>query len=511
MPNTLAYVALFAYPLVAILLFRRLGLVRGLIWTILGGYLFLPVRPVIDLPIPGVPFIDKVFVPAICALILVGIEAKRQARREAVLRRRQQVSNVLQDSNANGVTSETQRRHPNKARSKGRLIVNALIILAILGPMITALTNAEPVIQGGRVLAGFALYDSGRAVVTTLVMLLPFLLARKYVNTVEGHQILIGALIFGGVIYAILAMYEVRMSPTLNRKIFGFFAHEWRQHLRQGGYRPILFQQHGLRVGIFLTMAAVAVAVGCRAAKSAAQRRKIYLLLPFMILCLIMAKSFGAIAIAAMFIPLAIFFTPRIQILGVGFLAAIILLYPVLRGSEFIPTRQIVSFANSLDRDRAESLETRLKNEDLLLDRASLKPFAGWGGQGRWGVFKDGEQVSVPDGRWVITIGQYGWLGYLTEFGLLAVPLLVLAFRSKSLEIDRATAGLALILAANMVDLIPNSALTPITWLVAGSLAGWYETQLAARSVQAPVGARKTPNRKTPAAAARRHHARAPV
>ncbi len=189
MPNTLAYVALFAYPLVAILLFRRLGLVRGLIWTILGGYLFLPVRPVIDLPIPGVPFIDKVFVPAICALILVGIEAKRQARREAVLRRRQQVSNVLQDSNANGVTSETQRRHPNKARSKGRLIVNALIILAILGPMITALTNAEPVIQGGRVLAGFALYDSGRAVVTTLVMLLPFLLARKYVNTVEGHQI----------------------------------------------------------------------------------------------------------------------------------------------------------------------------------------------------------------------------------------------------------------------------------------------------------------------------------
>ncbi|MEC7669528.1 MAG: hypothetical protein VX622_10685, partial [Pseudomonadota bacterium] len=83
MPNTLAYVALFAYPLVAILLFRRLGLVRGLIWTILGGYLFLPVEPVIDLPIPGLPFINKAFIAALSALLLARAEGKREARRIA--------------------------------------------------------------------------------------------------------------------------------------------------------------------------------------------------------------------------------------------------------------------------------------------------------------------------------------------------------------------------------------------------------------------------------------------
>ena len=32
---------------------------------------------------------------------------------------------------------------------------------------------------------------------------------------------------------------------------------------------------------------------------------------------------------------------------------------------------------------------------------------------------------------------------------------------------------IALILAANMVDLIPNATLTSVTWVTAGALAGW--------------------------------------
>ena len=508
MPNTLAYVALFAYPLVAILLFRRLGLVRGLIWTILGGYLFLPVEPVIDLPIPGLPFINKAFIAALSALLLARAEGKREARRIAILQRREKISVEGEEATAR----PRQRDGREKKSRKGRLIINILLLVAIIGPIVTTMTNAEPLFRGDRIQMGFQLYDSGRAVVTTLVMLMPFFLARRYLNTAEAHQAILWSLVIGGVAYALLAMYEVRMSPTLNRKIYGFFAHDWRQHLRRGGYRPILFMEHGLRVGIFLAMATIATAIAFRVERFNNHRAKLLVTLVVMLVSLWMAKSLGAVLIAVLIVPLALWSQARLQLFVAAVFAAVILLYPMLRSGEVIPVSRIVTLAQSIDEDRAESLQTRLRNEDLLLDHASRKPLAGWGGQGRWLVFDEkGNKESTPDGRWVITIGQYGWLGYLSEFGLLSVPILLLAFRNKSLGIDRATAGLALILAANMVDLIPNSALTPITWLIAGSLAGWYETQLAARSVQAPAGARKTPNRKTPAAAARRHHARAPV
>lgn len=40
-------------------------------------------------------------------------------------------------------------------------------------------------------------------------------------------------------------------------------------------------------------------------------------------------------------------------------------------------------------------------------------------------------------------------------------------------------AGLALILAFNMIDLLPNATLTPLTWLIAGALLGYAEMHAA--------------------------------
>jgi hypothetical protein len=67
--------------------------------------------------------------------------------------------------------------------------------------------------------------------------------------------------------------------------------------------------------------------------------------------------------------------------------------------------------------------------------------------------------------------------------GLLAVPPILLALRRRREAIDPATAALALILAVNLIDLLPNSGLTPITWLLAGALAGRLEWSPAAAAV----------------------------
>ena len=75
---------------------------------------------------------------------------------------------------------------------------------------------------------------------------------------------------------------------------------------------------------------------------------------------------------------------------------------------------------------------------------------------------------------WIITIGSWGWVGYISQFGLLILPTIFLAARRRDLEISYATAGLALMLAANLLDMIPNATLTPLTWLIGGALAGRY-------------------------------------
>jgi hypothetical protein len=78
-----------------------------------------------------------------------------------------------------------------------------------------------------------------------------------------------------------------------------------------------------------------------------------------------------------------------------------------------------------------------------------------------------------------VTFGQFGVVGFLAEFGLLALSV----FRATSAlkyvrsERDQAfLAGLALIVAINLIELLPNSTLTPWTWLLAGALLARAES-----------------------------------
>ena len=125
---------------------------------------------------------------------------------------------------------------------------------------------------------------------------------------------------------------------------------------------------------------------------------------------------------------------------------------------------------------RARSLQYRLNNEDILLEKANQRPLFGWGGWGRARVYDEsGSDISTTDGRWIITIGNEGWFGYLARFGLLTLPIILLTLRKRKYEVTLATSALCLVLAGNLVDLIPNATSTPLTWLMAGALLGRLE------------------------------------
>ena len=150
----------------------------------------------------------------------------------------------------------------------------------------------------------------------------------------------------------------------------------------------------------------------------------------------------------------------------------------MLRGADIIPTENLVEFAAGIDERRAQSLDFRFHHEDALLEKANERPAFGWGSWSRWRVFDEtGRDITVSDGAWIINISQRGWLGYIAKFGFLTLPLLLLFLRRKRYQVGLATSGLCLIVAANLVDLLPNDSLSPLLWLATGALLGAPRTQ----------------------------------
>lgn len=432
---------LFIWPLVCWQFWRRMDKPLALLWTILGGYLIMPPLTVINLPI--LPDLDKTSIPNLMALycaIYLGKEAISFLP-EGIL---------------------------------GRI----LITLYTVAPFATVLTNGDPLIFLVAEVQGMKIYDSFAAVSTQLITLIPFFLARKFLGNPEGLRRVLMVLITAGLIYSLPMLIESRFSPQMNVWVYGFFQHDFSQTIRQGGYRPMVFLPHGLWAAFFAFMCMMAAMMRLREAKADA-RPKALLIAGYLAFILLVCKSAGVLIYALGMVPLVLFMPWRMQVVVAGALAAVVVIYPMLRGLHMLPMQQIVDIAHSFSAERAESLQFRINNEELLLARAQERAWFGWGGYGRAFLHDPvtGEMTTIADGAWVIDMGTFGWLGFIAEFGLAALPLLVLAREalSRSAEVNRYAATLALILAANLVDLLPNATLIPFTWLMAGALLGEAE------------------------------------
>lgn len=461
MPNAFAYFMLFSWPLVALVLFRTLSLQKALIWTLVGGHLLLPSATGIKLPM--IPLLDKSLIPALSALALCMIHAPKAEY--AV----------------------------DWAGRTGRLVVFGLVALLIGTPALTVLQNPEPIVAGPVVIQGLRLYDVFSMVSTVVVAFLPFWLGLRYLNTRDGHMALLQAFVIGALVYSFPALFEVRMSPQLHTWVFGFFPHDFIQHIRAGGFRPVVFLNHGLMVGIFLCMAVLSALVLWREALREGQTASGWLFAAiWLAIILVVSRNLGALGIAAVLATLVVFTGRRVQSTFAICVAIVVMLYPMLRGAGFIPLDAIHELAVSIDEERADSLKFRLDNEDALLAHANQKPVFGWGSWGRNQLYDDisGRMVSVTDGIWIILIGTYGWLGYIAHFGLLTLPILVYVLRRSRFGPSLVTPGLMLVLSANLIDLIPNAGLVGYVWLMAGGLTGyvlWRPTD--ATKIQEPESA----------------------
>lgn len=456
--NTFALLALVGWPVVVAVLFRMLPLPRALIWSILGAYMFMPQLSAINLPL--VPALNKETIPNLAAftacLLIWGRMPELMPRGWA-----------------------------------GRILLAMLIV----SPAISVVTNLDPIQFGvdhfGTLrlvdpnaleiwgLPGLRIYDSASALAQQIFMMLPFFLARQALASEEAIREILFALVIAGAIYALPMLWEVRFSPQLHTRLYGFFQHDFAQAMRNGGFRPFVFMPHGLWVAFFAFMVAMAAAVRLRESP-ADETTKRLMILGFTIGLVVICKSMGALMFTLAFVPLVFLLSARAQVTLALVIVTLVLAYPILRGSGLIPTEALVAQVAEISVERAESLNYRFTNEARIIAHVADKPLFGWGGWGRFMVYNPatGLTQTIVDGMWIITIGTYGWLGYIAMFGLLALPVVALWIEARkpgAQPVSLPVSVLALILAVNMLDMLPNATLIPFTWMIAGALLGRAE------------------------------------
>ncbi|MCC1491375.1 hypothetical protein [Cognatishimia sp. F0-27] len=455
MPNVIALAALAIWPLVAVMLFSRMRFDQALIWTLLVGYLFLPERPAV-FDLPAFPALHKHNIPALAAFLI-----------------------ILQKGGLKG------------SLLPENIVGKMLVLTFVFSPVMTVLSNGEPVFFGQIGLPGLGLKDMIALPIEQFLLILPFLLARQHLVSGGAQRELLKALMVGGLVYSLFMLIEMRLSPQLNLWVYGFYQHQFGQSVRAGGYRPVVFLYHGLWVAFFV-MTSVVAAWSLWRLDEQGNKTKLLMAAGYLTIIIVLAKSLGALLFAVMLIPLVIVLSPKAQIRVAILLGSIALAYPLLKGADLVPQDRMLAAAASVDPQRAGSLEFRFDNENTLLERAYIKPVFGWGSWGRNHILDPvtGFILTVTDGRWIIVIGVYGWVGFMAEFGLMLLPLILMwreAVAPRRDKISPMIAPLSLILAVNMLDMIPNATLTPLSWLIAGALTGYAEKLRAARLAAGPV------------------------
>ena len=479
MPDMFAYLVLYASPLAVVLLFRLLPRTQALCWSIVASYLFLPLG--IGKNFPLLPPLSKELLPVVAAGLMClavrpdppGREMPGPARMATGGRAPARAPGDRAPADAHAATD----RGGAGVRTRKVWIASLLLLLLVSTPFLTMMQNGDPIAAGTRFIAGLQPYDAASMILNALVTVAPLLIARRYLASSEQHATLLRVLCAAGVAYTLLALVEIRMSPQLNRWIYGYAPGMFAQSMRDGGYRPMAFVGHGLRLALFLAMAVLAGVAAWRHGRRLGEGSR-WLLAAFWTLgVLALCHSLGALVSAVLLLPVALLLSVRTQMIVAAVVAVTVLVYPMLRGAGLIPVDRVYDIAASISEDRAASFKYRLDNEDILLDKANQRSLAGWGSWGRNRVYdpNTGRDLSVTDGAWIIVIGISGWLGYVAQFGLLTIPTILLAGRRRGAGLSFATSGLCLVLTANLIDLIPNSGLTSVTWLIAGAVLGRLE------------------------------------
>jgi hypothetical protein len=338
--------------------------------------------------------------------------------------------------------------------------------------------NGDTIVIGRVVLPGIGSYEGVSTIIAQFVFLIPFIIGRWVLRSGADNEEILRVLVIAGLIYSLPMLFEIRFSPQLHTWIYGYFPGMFGQQMRDEGFRPIVFLGHGLTLAVF-TMTSLLAAAAFWRSNTRVVRVPPAGVAAYLGVLLVLCKTFAAFVYGMVLVPLVRWAKPKTQLRVAALLVTIALAYPMLRAMDLVPTTFMLEAANLVSADRAGSLETRFVNEHRLLERASQRIWFGWGRFARSRVYDaDGKDISLTDGNWIIIMGEFGIVGFLARFGIFALTV----FRAaKALKFEEAAkyriyfSALALIVASQVINLLPNSSNPPWFWLLVGALLGRAE------------------------------------
>ncbi len=433
------FIALLAWIFISIGLFNKFSPQRATSLCVIMGYLFLPSA---SFDFPGLPPFGKYF--SISLGLVLG-----------------------------GTFSGSLRRFPLNIRSMDI----PMIILCFFTPVLTSISN------------GLGLYDGiSNLVLHIFSWGIVFWTGRRYFNDAGSLKILLNDIVLGGAIYIPLIFFESRMSPKLSTMIYGFFAHSFLQHIRYGGWRPIVFLQHGLAVALWMAATTTAAYWLLRFG----ELKKIWRIPPKLLILLFIAATIlcrSANGWSYLVIGLFTFsfckLTKSFRLFR--FLLLIVPLYMILRLSNLISAEIIQNLASLIfDHERVASLQWRILQEELFGVKGLDRPFLGWGGYDRgWPIdpYTGENLIEMIDSLWMIFFSTYGFLGLFGVYGSLGfAPWSVLGFYIKNfkkgiIENEKYTKSaiiICIIVIIFLIDSLLNAMINPVYILCSGVLVSHY-------------------------------------
>jgi hypothetical protein len=435
---TLVYIAFAVWPLVTISLFATLGPRRGLIASMIGGFLFLPF---VSIPIAdGIPPVTKGFVTTASALVAVlAFDPQR-------------ITNY--------------RFH----------WLDSFVLAAWFGWGVSSLVNGLGIQQA---LLEWWYYAFWAAI--------PYFLGRAYLDSPEALRDLAVGIVVFTMIYAVFAVIEMRVSPQFHRWVYGVAGARFHMAQRMGGWRPRVFQFHGLSTSMWFAAGAV-VAWGVLFAKS---RHKVFgvpmvMVAPVLSIVSLACRSGGAMALMVIgsVIVVGIHRIKRWSLALIVPAFVLLYLFTGLVGPVIPMRKPMVDASRVVFGDvRASSLEFRVVHEEALVWRGMQSPVFGWGGWGRNrleredAIERTGRRQAITDGFWIIAFGKYGLVGLIGTYGWMLLPASLAVIQLIRLRagpsIGFVVVGLSLWSTMYAADQLLNGFTHLVQGLVAGALASF--------------------------------------
>ena len=420
--NFLIPLMMFGWIPFTIILFQKFPAQKAILISVIGGVLFLPVASY------DIPMIEYDKVTAIAVALLLGI-----------------------------IVSWSKNNHIFKPK----LIDLPIIIWCIVSPLLTILSN------------GLGIYNAIANILTiSLSTGIFYFSGRIYFSDKDALRSLTTGILIGGLIYIPLVLFEVRMSPQLSRIVYGFMPGSWFQSIRYGGYRPVVFMDHGLMVSFWIA-ATSTVALWLYGTKELTKFKNIpmFFIVILFIISSILCKSANGIVFLIIGGICFLYYKKIKSNLLFKIIILCIPVYIIFRLSGILSIDEMINYlSKGFDADRIESLSVRLRQEELFGAKAFLRPILGWGWMNRaWPIdILTGETaIRMIDSLFMIVFSVKGILGLISFYCVLLLgPWKIFKFHNKSVDIN----VLSLILIFCAIDTLMNGFINPVFFVTAGSL-----------------------------------------